>query len=217
MDDRTYTRRRACAAFALLTLLALLPVSPVRAAPVVPATECDVTKNAEGGVVDADAGDSMATATPLSIPAACRGTLTASSDEQDWYRFEATSGRNFTITVVSEAPLFATGVRVINSRGQLVLKEDGAAICTDNAQKDDCVLSNADALFNETFYLVLTREIGSGTYDLRSDGSQPQYDCGASGDAGTDLFGFTTFEKPRPITLYEDALAPNVRRPYGPG
>lgn len=209
MDDRTYTRRRACASFALFTLLALLPVSAVRAAPVVPATECDVTKNAQGVVLEGDAGDSMATATPLSIPAVCRGTLTASSDEQDWYRFEETSGRDFAITIVSEAPLFATGVKVLNSRGQLVMKED-VPVCMDAAQKDECTLSAALAVFNDTFYLVLTREVGSGTYDLRADGSQPQHDCGPSGDAGVEPFGLTEFDKPRPLTLYESSTA-NVR------
>lgn len=204
MDDRTHNGRRRIASMALLGLLLTLPAGIVQADVVTPTTDCDVTRNSEGAITSNDAGGSKAEASDLRIPADCNGSLTAGSDEQDWYRIELTVGRLISrLEVISEAPLFATGIKMLDQNGELAINPDTTApYCIDSTPRDSCPQFKSE--INATYYLVLTREVGSGTYTLAADGMTAQYDCGTPGDTGTDRTSLAASERPKPITLYSD-------------
>lgn len=211
MDDRTQTGRRRLASIALFALLLTLPAGVVHADIVTPATDCDVTRDAQGTITSRDAGNAMGTASPLPIPADCEGSLTDGSDDEDWYRFEVTVGRTISrLEVISRAPLFATGIKILDSRGNVAINpETGAPFCTDGTPRDTCARWKSEV--NDTYYLVLTQEVGSGSYTLLTDGMPAQYDCDTPGDSADNALGLASSEKPKHLFLYEDTAAPKTR------
>lgn len=202
MDDRAKKgNRRRLAFLTLCALLLTLPVGSVRAEVITRSTQCDVSRDAQGNLISQDAGGAKGSASLLTIPASCQGQLTAGVDNEDWYKIENTVGRKVDgITVVAEPPLLSVGIRLLNEALEPVTDSNGNPICTDSNPRDTC--KSWTATTNDFYYLVLTRENGSGPYTLSAEGTLAQHDCGTPGDAPADFPDTDTgVPSPKPIAL----------------